>query len=62
MTYEIQIALPANYSDSKESYPVIYYFDAYYWGGIAIETYRLLRAFNEIPALTASIASFFNKG
>lgn len=51
MTYEIHIALPANYSKMNEEYPVVYYLDAYYWGGIVIETYRLLRAFNEIPPL-----------
>jgi len=51
MTYEIHVALPANYSESNDRYPVVYYLDAYYWGGIVIETYRLLRAFNEIPPL-----------
>ena len=51
MVYEIHVALPSNYSESDENYPVVYYLDAYYWGGIVIETYRLLRAFNEIPPL-----------
>ena len=51
MTYEIHVALPSNYSELDENYPVVYYLDAYYWGGTVIETYRLLRAFNEIPPL-----------
>ena len=51
MTYEIHIALPANYSKTNDEYPIVYYLDAYSWGGIVIETYRLLRAFNEIPPL-----------
>lgn len=51
MTYEIHIALPQNYRESADSFPVVYYLDAYYWGGIVIETYRLLRAFDEIPPM-----------
>lgn len=60
MTYEIHIALPANYLKSNDSYPVVYYLDAYYWGGIVIETYRLLRAFNEIPPLILVGVSYPN--
>lgn len=49
--YEIHISLPDGYSRNKESYPVLYYLDAYHWGGTVIETYRLLRAFNDIRPL-----------
>ena len=51
MDYEIHIALPRQYVSSDQNYPVVYYLDAYYWGATIIETYRLLRAFNEIPPL-----------
>lgn len=51
MTYEIHISLPENYEKSKDTYPVVYYLDAFYWGGTIIETYRLLRAFDEIQPL-----------
>lgn len=49
--YEIHITLPDGYHESESSYPVLYYLDAYHWGGIVIETYRLLRAFKEIDRL-----------
>lgn len=49
--YEIHITLPDGYHESEASYPVLYYLDAYHWGGIVIETYRLLRAFKEIDQL-----------
>lgn len=51
MTYEIHISLPENYEKSKDTYPVVYYLDAFSWGGTVIETYRLLRAFDEIQPL-----------
>lgn len=51
MEYHIQVALPPDYKQSNQVYPVVYYTDAFYWGGMVIETYRLLRAFNEIPPL-----------
>lgn len=51
MTYEIHISLPEGYEKSNDSYPVVFYLDAYYWGGTIIETYRLLRAFDEIKPL-----------
>jgi predicted alpha/beta superfamily hydrolase len=50
-SYEVHISLPANYSQTNESYSVLYYLDAYHWGGIVIETYRLLRAFEEVKPL-----------
>ena len=50
-SYEIHISLPGNYSETNENYPVLYYLDAYHWGGIVIETYRLLRAFKEVKPL-----------
>lgn len=51
MEYQIHVALPPDYQESDQTYPVVYYTDAFYWGGIVIETYRLLRAFNEIPPM-----------
>lgn len=51
MEYDIHIALPPDYKSSNQAYPVVYFTDAFYWGGIVIETYRLLRAFNEIPPM-----------
>lgn len=51
MEYDIHISLPVGYNESNQNYPVVYYTDAIFWGGIVIETYRLLRAFNEIPPM-----------
>ena len=55
--YEIQISLPSDYTENNEHYPVLYYLDAYHFGGIVIETYRLLRAFDEIkPVILVGIS------
>ena len=51
MEYYIHITLPNDYQKSYQNYPVVYYTDAFYWGGIVIETYRLLRTNNEIPPM-----------
>jgi len=51
MEYYIQVALPSDYDDNNLQYPVVYYTDAFYLGGIVIETYRWLRAFNHIPPM-----------
>lgn len=51
MNYHIHVALPEDYSQSRKDYPVVYYTDAFDWGGIVIETYRLLNFFNEVPPM-----------
>lgn len=51
MVYHIHVALPEDYNQSRKDYPVVYYTDAFYWGGIVIETYRLLRSSNDIPPM-----------
>lgn len=58
--YEIHINLPDGYNESDSSYPVLYYLDAYHWGGIVIETYRLLRAFKEIDQVILVGISYAN--
>lgn len=60
MSYELHITLPANYQQSKDSFAVVYYLDAYYWGGTVIETYRLLRAYKEIAPLILVGISYEN--
>ena len=49
--YGIWVALPSGYSESSERYPVLYFLDASNQFGIVVQTYRLLRAFNEVPPL-----------
>jgi hypothetical protein len=49
--YGVWVALPAGYSESSESYPVLYFLDASSQFGMVVQTYRLLRAGNEIPPL-----------
>ena len=58
--YEIHITLPSDYTKSEKSYPVLYYLDAYHWGGTVIESYRLLRAFNEIKPIILVGISYSN--
>ena len=60
MSYDIHITLPTNYYQSRDSLSVVYYLDAYYWGGIVIETYRLLRAYKEIAPLILVGISYDN--
>lgn len=59
-SYEFHVNLPDGYHESETSYPVLYYLDAYHWGGIVIETYRLLRAFKEIDQLILVGISYAN--
>jgi len=61
MEYDIHISLPVGYTESNQKYPVVYYTDAYFWGGIVIETYRMLRAFNEIPPMILIGISYDHK-
>lgn len=49
--YRFYVALPAGYAESSEVYPVLYVLDASNQFAMVVQTYRLLRAFNEIPPL-----------
>ncbi|MBI5647733.1 MAG: alpha/beta hydrolase [Ignavibacteriae bacterium] len=51
MEYKIFIGLPDNYSSSSDTYPALYFLDGWNQFGILVETYRLLRLFNDIPPL-----------
>ncbi len=50
-TFRLSIYLPPNYEDSDESYPVIYFLDAYLWGAIFPEIARTLNFAGELPEL-----------
>ena len=58
MEYKIVVTLPGGYADSTERYPVVYYLDAWYMAGGIEETYRWLRAFDDIPPLILVGISF----
>lgn len=49
--YKIYVALPDGYQSSMDNYPVVYFLDASNQFAMFVQTYRLLRAFNEIPPL-----------
>ena len=46
--YKIQVALPAGYAESKETYPVLYLLDADIWFGGIAETIRNFVAFRKM--------------
>jgi hypothetical protein len=49
--YKIQVALPAGYAESKETYPVLYLLDADIWFGGTAETVRLFAAFRKMASI-----------
>ncbi len=49
LIYPVYIALPANYKQSNESYPVVYMLDAYSSFGIMVQLQRLLLFNKELP-------------
>ena len=51
MEYQIYVSLPDNYESSTESYPVLYFLDAWAQFGIIRQTYWLLRFYDEVPPL-----------
>jgi predicted alpha/beta superfamily hydrolase len=51
MEYKLYISLPENYNSSTDSYPVLYYLDAWAQFGIICQAYWLLRMPNEVPPL-----------
>ncbi len=51
MEYKLFISLPENYETSAESYPVVYFLDAWAQFGIVRQAYWLLRFVNEVPPL-----------
>ena len=51
MEYQIYISLPDNYDSSTESYPVLYFLDAWAQFGIIRQAYWLLRFYDEVPPL-----------
>ena len=51
MEYQIYIALPEDYDSSSETYPVLYFLDAWAQFGILKQAYWLLSFFDEVPPL-----------
>jgi len=51
MEYQIYTALPEGYESSSETYPVLYFLDAWAQFGILKQSYWLLRFYNEVPPL-----------
>lgn len=51
MEYQIYIALPEGYDSSSETYPVLYFLDAWAQFGILKQAYWVLRFYNEVPPL-----------
>jgi predicted alpha/beta superfamily hydrolase len=51
MEYQLYIGLPEDYDSSSESYPVVYFLDAWAQFGIIKQTYFLLRFYDEVPPL-----------
>lgn len=49
--YGLWVALPQGYATVSERYPVLYVLDATNQFAMVVQTYRLLRAFNEVPPL-----------
>lgn len=49
--FRLSIYLPPNYEDSDDSYPVVYFLDAYLWGAIFPEIARTLNFAGELPEL-----------
>jgi predicted alpha/beta superfamily hydrolase len=47
--FKISVALPKNYADTTERYPVVYLLDANIFFGLVTETARLLQFGKEIP-------------
>lgn len=51
MEYKIWVAVPGNYSESSDTYPVVYLLDAKDCFGLNFNTYHIFRYFNDIPPL-----------
>jgi len=51
MVYKIDIALPENYFQTEKSYPTLYVLDAWSYFGFAVQAYRALRVFTEVPEM-----------
>ena len=51
MEYKLYISLPDNYESSTDSYPVLYFLDAWAQFGIIRQAYWLLRFYDEVPPI-----------
>jgi predicted alpha/beta superfamily hydrolase len=51
MEYRVVVTLPEGYETSTGKYPTVYFLDAWAGGGLIIDTYRLLRMYDEIEPL-----------
>ncbi len=51
MVYKIDIAIPENYFRTEKCYPTLYILDAWSYFGFAVQAYRALRVFDEVPEM-----------
>ena len=58
MEYKVFVTLPKGYESSSETYPALYFLDAWNRFGMITETYRLLRWFNDIEPMVIVGISF----